>query len=58
LATAAPEDATAYPGRTKLLALSLKANWPFWLFVQVEQAATLISSLSFSPRALKRAAEF
>ena len=25
------------------------ANWPFWLLVQVGQALTLISSLSFSP---------
>ena len=28
---------------------SVKVNWPFWLFVQVGQALTLISSLSFSP---------
>ena len=28
---------------------SVNANWPFWLLVQVGQALTLISSLSFSP---------
>jgi hypothetical protein len=29
--------------------LSVNWNWPFWLLVQVGQALTLISSLSFSP---------
>ena len=29
--------------------VSVKGNWPFWLLVQVGQALTLISSLSFSP---------
>src|SRR5439155_17065660 len=28
---------------------SVNRNWPFWLFVQVGQAWTLISSLSSSP---------
>src|SRR5215831_15825549 len=31
------------------LRASVKANCPFWLLVQVGQALTLISSLSFSP---------
>jgi len=29
--------------------VSVNRNCPFWLLVQVGQAATLISSLSFSP---------
>src|SRR5258708_22525680 len=33
---------------------SVNRNWPFWLFVQVGQADTLISSLSFSPERSNR----
>src|SRR3954454_1954332 len=29
--------------------VSVKLNWPFWLLVQVGQADTVVSSLSFSP---------
>ena len=37
--------------------VSVNVNWPFWLLVQVGQALTLISSLSFSPDSLEENAE-
>src|SRR6266481_2942609 len=37
---------------------SVNRNWPFWLLVQVGQACTFISSLSFSPERSQRAPNF
>src|SRR5947208_12138994 len=38
--------------------VSANRNWPFWLFVQVGQACTLISSLSSSPARSNRPPNF